>query len=165
MFVANFKIEHMKKLLFTLLTVALIISCSGPAEAELGELVTKETKDGNLYYLTIEGENGDKSKEKVEFSIDRVIVDSLKLKPGKIKSMCEDAVIYADWDVKFKPTYKHSTIASLSFDAEENRIVAYMSGTAENAYGTPDNISSSIPFTVKGVMKKDSDGLPEIFTF
>jgi hypothetical protein len=40
-----------------------------------------------------------------------------------------------------------------------------MSGTAENAYGTPDNISSSIAFTVKGVMKKDSEGLPEIFTF
>jgi hypothetical protein len=40
-----------------------------------------------------------------------------------------------------------------------------MSGTAENAYGTPDNISSSIKFSKTGQMIKDSDGLPDIMTY
>jgi hypothetical protein len=50
-------------------------------------------------------------------------------------------------------------------DAEKKCIVAHMSGTAENDYGTADNVNSSIPFSLKGVMKHDKDGLPEIITF
>jgi len=36
---------------------------------------------------------------------------------------------------------------------------------AENASGTADNVNSSIPFLLKGLMKQDKDGLPEIIAF
>jgi hypothetical protein len=155
----------MKKIIISSFIAVSVFSCSDAVKSEKGDLVTKEGNGVKLYYLTVEGENGDDSKQDVEFSINNVLVDSLKLKTAKIKDLCEKSVLYADWNVKFKPTYKHSKTAMLVFDAEEQQIVAYMSGTAENAYGTPDNISSSIKFSKTGQMIKDSDGLPDIMTY
>jgi hypothetical protein len=159
----NLKIHQMKKLFKITMVMAVISSCSGLVETQNGELETIKTEEGNLYYITIEGENGDETKQEIEFSIDRVIVDSLKMNPEQIRMICDEAAIYADWNAKFKPTYKHQKVAMLVYNAKEKCIIANMSGTAENAYGTPDNLSSSIPFSLKGEMKTDEEGMPTIF--
>jgi len=41
----------------------------------------------------------------------------------------------------------------LAYDAEDNVLRSSITGTAENAYGTPDNIYSVVLFTIKGEMK------------
>ena len=159
----NLKSELMKTIFNYLLILLIATSCNDTKEKD--GLVKIDAKGTNLYYYSIEAENGDKTKQKVEFSIDKVIVDSLKLSENKIKAMCEEAVTYADWDVKYQPSYKHGDIAMLSYDSEENKINACMNGTAENAYGVADRISSSIPFNLKGNMIMDADALPDIVTY
>ena len=153
----------MKTMIANLCVFFLLTACTSPKDKD--GLTVLDAKGTKLYYYTVEAENGDKTKHKLEFSIDRVIVDSLKLSENKIKAICEEAVRYADWDVKYQPSYKHGDIAMLSYDSEENKINAYMNGTAENAYGVPDRISSSIPFNVKGNMIMDADDLPEIVSY
>jgi hypothetical protein len=155
----------MRKNIAMTLLAAIVASCIGNTEPSPGELVTKGDDKNKLYLLTIEGVNGDESKQHIEFSIDRVIVDSLKINTARINQICEEAVLYSDWGVNYKPTFKHDKFAILAYDPEKKCIVAHMSGTAENAYGTADNINTSIPFSLKGAMKQDKDGLPEIITF
>ena len=153
----------MKTMIANLCVFFLLTACTSPKDKD--GLTVLDAKGTKLYYYTVEAENGDKTKHKLEFSIDRVIVDSLKLSENKIKAICEEAVTYADWDVKYQPSYKHGDIAMLSYNLDENKIYAYMNGTAENAYGVPDRISSSIPFNLKGNMIMDADDLPEIMTY
>jgi len=159
----------MKKLLFIGTMLLGIAACSGSGkdstnkEIENGALVNRGSEKEPIYYMTLEAEDGDKTKKKVEFLIDVSIVKELKLNEEKIRNMCDDGIRYADWNVKFKPTYKHSEMASISYDKKENKINAIMSGTAENAYGVPDNINTFIPFDIKGKMIEDKDGLPEIY--
>lgn len=159
----------MKKLLFIGTLLLVIAACSGtsknvPKEEEtMGTLINRGNEKNPVYYMTLEAENGDKTKKRVEFFIDGKIVKELKLSEAKILNICDEAILYADWNVNFKPTYKHSESASLSYDKKEKKITAYMDGTAENAYGVPDNISSYISFNPKGILVLDADGLPEIY--
>jgi hypothetical protein len=161
----------MKKLLFIGTMLLGIVACSGTGkdstteEIENGALVNRGSEKEPIYYMTLEAEDGYKTKKKVEFMIDVAIIKELKLNEAKIRNMCDEGILYADWNVKFKPTYKHSEMASISYDKKENKIYAIMSGTAENAYGVPDNINTFIPFDIKGKMIKDKDGLPEIYLF
>ena len=159
----------MKKLvLFGTMFIALA-ACKGTST----EVTNEEPKDGTLvnlgsekspmYYLTLETEDGDKTKKKIKFNIDELLVQKLKLSESKIRNICSNAVLYSDWNVKFKPTYKADESASLSYDDETSNISAFMSGTAENAYGVPDNINTIIRFDKKGKMIRDKDGIPEIY--
>jgi hypothetical protein len=159
----------MKKIIIYSLAILLLTACSdNKNEAQKNEVKRFELiieKGKNNYYLTLEGKNGDKTKQKVEFSIDYLVIDSLKLTEQKIKSICENALLYSDWNVNFKPTYKHGDDAMLYYGKEENSIKVHVKGTAENAYGVPDNISSTISFNLKGKMINDKDGLPDILTY
>jgi hypothetical protein len=159
----------MKKILFIGTMFLVLSACNG----NVTDSAKDETKDGTLvnigsektpiYSMTLEAEDGDKSTKKVKFYIDNLIVQKLKLTESKIRNICDNGIRYADWNVKFKPTYKTNETASLSYDKEANRIIALMSGTAENAYGVPDNINTIIPFDVNGKMIEDKDGIPEIY--
>lgn len=142
----------------------LFTACSNEKKQEPRFKLINEKAKG-IYNLTLEGNNGDKTKQKVEFSINNVIVDSLKLTEQKIILMCEDALRYSDWNVNYKPTYKHGESAMLTFDSKEKKIIIFVDGTAENAYGVPDKISSTIPFDLKGKMINDKDGLPDILSY
>ena len=159
----------MKKLLFIGALLLLITACSGASknaskeEVTLGTLINRGNEKNPIYYMILEAEDGDKTKKKVEFMIDEFIIKELKLSEAKIRNICDDGILYADWNVNFKPTYKSNETANLSYDKETIRIYAFMSGTAENAYGVPDNISTIVPFDIKGKMILDKDGLPEIY--
>jgi len=166
---SKIKNRPMKKLvLFGTMFIALA-ACKGTST----EVTNEEPKDGTLvnlgsekspmYYLTLEAEDGDKTKKKIKFNIDELLVQKLKLSESKIRNICSNAVLYSDWNVKFKPTYKADESASLSYDDETSNISAFMSGTAENAYGVPDNINTIIRFDKKGKMIRDKDGIPEIY--
>ena len=160
----KFKKRIMRKLLFIGTMLLGIAACSGSGSgSEIGALVNRGSENSPRYYMTLEAEDGDKTKKKVEFMIDKLIIKELKLNEAKIREICDDGIRYADWNVKFKPTYKSSETASLFYDKETKRIKAMMSGTAENAYGVPDNIYTFIPFNIKGKMIEDKDGLPEIY--
>jgi ABC-type glycerol-3-phosphate transport system substrate-binding protein len=160
----KFKKRLMRKLLFIGTMLLGIAACSGSGSgSEIGALVNRGSENSPRYYMTLEAEDGDKTKKKVEFMIDKLIIKELKLNEAKIREICDDGIRYADWNVKFKPTYKSSETASLFYDKETKRIKAMMSGTAENAYGVPDNIYTFIPFDIKGKMIEDKDGLPEIY--
>ena len=159
----------MKKILFISTLLIVLVACKENSKEDSkeaskdGTLVNLGNEKTPIYYMTLEAEDGDKTKKKVEFLIDEILIEKLKLSESKIRNMCDDGIRYADWNVNFKPTYKSNETASLSYDKETNRIIAFMSGTAENAYGVPDNISTIIPFDIKGKMIKDKDGLPEIY--
>ena len=112
--------------------------------------------------MTLEAEDGDKTKKKVDFMIDKLIVNELKLNEAKIRNMCNDAIRYANWNTNFKLTYKYSEIGSIRYDEKEKNITVFMSGTAENAYGVPDNVFSIIRFDLNGKMMMTKDGLPDI---
>jgi hypothetical protein len=162
-FGGNLKRYDMKTMITNLSVFFLLTSCTSPKDKD--GLVVLDAQGTKLYYYTIEGNNGDETKQKIEFSIDHVIVDSLKLSENKIKEMCEDAARYADWDVKYKPSYKQGDMAMLSYNLDENKIYAYMTGAAENAYGVADRLSTNIPFNLKGNMIMDADDLPEIVSY
>ena len=153
----------MKTSLSLLVSLVILFACQNPEKKD----GLKSLGDGNnkIYFLKIQAKNGDKSIQEVEFSIDKVIIDSLKLSEEKIQNMCEESILYADWNVKFRPSFKHDAMAMLVFDRTEKKLLAYMKGTAENAYGTPDNISSTIPFDLKGKLLLDKDGLPKIDSY
>ena len=159
----------MKKLLFIGALLLLITACSGASknaskeEVTLGTLINRGNEKNPIYYMILEAEDGEKTKKKVEFMIDEFIIKELKLSEAKIRNICDDGIRYADWNVNFRPTYKSNETASLSYNKEAIRIYAFMSGTAENAYGVPDNISTIVPFDIKGKMILDKDGLPEIY--
>lgn len=158
----------MKKLLFIGTIMLGIASCSGTAkdstkeEVKVGALINIGDEKTPFYCMTLEAEDGDKTKKKVEFMIDKLIIKDLKLNESKIRNMCQNAILYADWTVKFKPTYKNSESASINYDVKEKQITAFMTGTAENAYGVADNISVFIRFDRNGKMLLDKDGLPDI---
>ncbi len=154
----------MRKGIIYSLVIMLLSACSGLKNEEK-RFKSIEEKAKGIYYLTIEAENGDNTKQQVEISIDPLIIDSLKLSEQKIINMCEDALRYSDWNVKFKPSYKQSDNAMLTYDTKEKKITAFVNGTAENAYGVPDELNSTVPFNLKGVMINDQDGLPDIFSF
>lgn len=154
----------MKKLLFIGTRLLGIAACSGSGSgSEIGALVNRGSENSPRYYMTLEAEDEDKTKIKVEFMIDKLIIKELKLNEAKIREICEDGIRYADWNAKFKPTYKSKETAFLFYDEEKKRITAIMHGTAENAYGVPDNIDTFIPFDIKGKMTKDKNGLLEIY--
>ena len=159
----------MKKLLFIGTLLLVITACSGASknaskeEVTLGTLINRGNEKNPIYYMILEAEDGDKTKKKIEFLINEVLIKKFKLSEAKIRNICEDGILYADWNVNFKPTYKSNETANLSYDKETKRIYAFMSGTAENAYGVPDNISTIVPFDIKGKMILDKDGLPEIY--
>jgi hypothetical protein len=146
----------MKKFLSILMLSIVLVSCNRGLEKPFG---------GTLYYLTVEGKNGDGTEREVKFTIFENVVDSLKISEEKIKLICEETVRYADWNVKHKPTYKLPEDAMLSYDAQDNTLRASIWGTAENSYGVPDNIRSVVLFTIEGKMKKDKDGLPMVYSF
>jgi hypothetical protein len=163
-FVGNLKKRVMRKGIIYVVILLLFAACSNEKKEEPRfKLIVEKAK--GIYYLTLEGNNGDKTKQKVEFSIDDVVVDSLKFTEQKIIYMCEDALRYSDWNVNFKPTYKHGDDAMLYYVNEEKSIKVHVNGTAENAYGVPDKISSTISFNLKGKMINDKDGLPDILSY
>ena len=157
-----------KLLLFGTMFIALAACKGKPTEIAIeepkdGKLVNLGSEKSPMYYLTLEAEDGDKTKKKIKFNIDELLVKKLKLSESKIRNICSAAIIYADWNVKFQPTYKADESASLRYDDETGNINAFMSGTAENAYGVPDNINTIIRFDKKGKMMYDKDGIPEIY--
>jgi len=154
----------MRKGIVYSLVIMLLSACSGLKNDE-NRFKSIEEKGKGIYYLTIEAKNGDNSKQQVEISIDPLIIDSLKLSEQKIIYMCEDALRYADWNANFKPSYKQSDNAMLTYDTKEKKITAFVNGTAENAYGVRDILNSTVPFNLKGIMINDKDGLPDIFSF
>jgi Zn/Cd-binding protein ZinT len=127
-----------------------------------GPLVNRGTEKEPMYYVISSAKDGDETKKDIEFFIDTNIVEELKLEPKKIESICDQAVTYADWNAKFKQTYKYSGLASLTYDNKAKRINAFISGTAENAFGVSDKIYTTIPFDLDGKMILDKSGLPII---
>ena len=92
----------MKKLLFIGTIMLGIASCSGTAkdspkeEVKVGALINIGDEKTPFYCMTLEAEDGDKTKKKVEFMIDKLIIKDLKLNESKIRNMCQNAILYAD---------------------------------------------------------------------
>lgn len=162
----------MNKLVFIGRILLVLISCSETAKEDakdntiekvkIGALINRGDKITNLYYMTLKAEDGDKTKKKVEFIIDTLIVEELKLDAAKIRTMCDGALSHANWNANFKLTYKHGESTMLSYDKNKLKITAFMTGTADNAYGLEDNVYTIIPFDRNGKMILDKDGLPDI---
>lgn len=159
----------MKNRIIYSLAIVMLTACSNDKneaqknEKKRFELIIEKGK--NNYYLTVDGKNGDKTIQKVEFSIDKIILDSLKISEQKVKSICEYSLLYSDWNVNFKPTYKHGDKAMLFYVKDENSFKASVKGMAQNAYGVNDNVNSILTFNLRGAIIKDKDGLPDIYTF
>ncbi|MFM1809135.1 MAG: hypothetical protein RLZZ382_360 [Bacteroidota bacterium] len=151
----------MRKILLPLILLIITLSCENKNSD--GPLVNRGTEKAPIYYVSVNAKNGDKSEKIVEFFISEEIVKNLHLSGDKIERICKDAVLYADWNAKFKPTYEHSESASIVYEKKDHKIIAIMSGTAENAFGVPDNISTFISFDEKGKMITDKEGIPEIY--
>ena len=153
--------RSMRNIIYPLFLLIVALSCKDKSTD--GPLVNRGTEKAPIYYLSVKAKDGDKTEKTIEFLISKEIIQSLKFTSEKIENICQDAVLYADWNAKFKPTYKHSESASLVYDKKDRKITAIMSGTAENAYGVADNVSTFISFDEKGNMIVDQDGIPEIY--
>ena len=162
----------MNKLVFIGTILLVLVSCSETVKEDakentiekvkIGALINRGDKNTALYYMTLEAEDGDKTKKKVEFIIDKLIVEELKLDEAKIRTMCDGALSHANWNANFKLTYKPGESPMLSYDKNELKITAFMTGTADNAYGVEDNVNTIIRFDRNGKMLLDKDGLPDI---
>jgi hypothetical protein len=116
------------------------------------------------HYIYVDVENGDKTEDILEIMFSDVLTDSLKITKQKLQEICENGVLYGDWNVKFRPTYKFDD-GFIYFGEEEDEILFSIKGTCENGYGVRDEIMSIISFNRKGIMKNDEDGLPKIVSF
>ena len=96
--------------------------------------------------MKMEAENGDDTKTEVEFMIHEVLVDSLKLTEEQIKSMCQSACTYSDWGCKYPKTYKFDSKLRAFLSYREGKCSVMMHGSAKNAFGVEDNITTFIPF-------------------
>ena len=106
------------------------------------------TKIGSYYKMKVDRKLDNGETAVVEFSVDEVLVDSLKLNEEQIESICSSGVIWADFNVKNKPTYKLPKTASLMYVGAntEHPITISIGGTAENSYGVASDIHTYIPF-------------------
>jgi hypothetical protein len=151
----------MKKahLIYLFLSI-ILISCNNKSKKEI------DTNGFNGYgEYVVEVENGNKTKDTVKFMVQKQLIDSLKIDKIKIKKICDEAIIYGDWQVKYKPTYKYDKNGFILYDKETNEILVSIKGTCENAYGVPDEINNTISFNREGLMIQDKDYLPKISTF
>ena len=120
-------------------------------------------------YIYVEVKNPDNTKDTIEFIIDKLLVDSLKISRAKLVNICCNASYCGDYDANFKQTYKYYKTGFINYDEpydlEPNGISVVVQGTCANAYGVKDNITNTIHFDLKGRMKRDKDGSPDILTY
>lgn len=170
-FVENLNDMKIKTTIKCFITLLILSACSNTPEkveeeSDVDKLIKTETASGNRYSLILLGKNGDKTEQEVKFTIDRNIIDSLKIPEAKIKEICSNTLLYADWNVKIKPSYVFDEIAMVTYDPKDKYIIAFIDGTAENSYGVRDKISTAISFDLKGNIVSDKDGIPnEIVSF
>lgn len=103
-------------------------------------------KKGSTYTMKISKKRDDGVTDTVTFSIDNVLIDSLKIKESDINQMCRDVVWFADFNVKYKPTYTLPKEAMLYYGESDKDVNAHIKGTAENAYGVRDEMSTMMSF-------------------
>jgi hypothetical protein len=136
----------MKKLLLTIATATILVSCNQNTKTGIVDETDVLMKNGSTYTMKITKKRNDGVRDTVTFRIDNVLVDSLKIKESDIKQMCMDAVWFADFNVKFKPTYTLPKEAMLFYHKD---VSAHIRGTAENAYGVKDEMSTMMSFDNK----------------
>ena len=143
-----------------LTSLIILISCK--------ESIYDLNNDLNNDIIYIEVENGDKTKDTIEFDIleKNTLWDSLKISRTKLIYMCGNASRYfANYNVSFKSTYKYEKHQMIGFDRDSNEICLTIGGSCENAYGVRDNIYNNIYFDSKAKIKRDKKGYPKIDTF
>ncbi len=145
------------KIIFSLILLSLLlINCNNNKE--------KQTEIFSPY-IFVDVKNGDGTKDTIDFLIDNTLTDSLKINKNKLQLICNEASIYGDWNVKYKPTFKYKDNGFIFYDKELDEIGIEIRGTCENAYGVPDDITNVVYFNKKGIMVVDKDELPKITTF
>ena len=130
----------MKKILLVLMGALVLTSC------EKGTSYGKLNGQSPSYSMTVQGENGDNTTCDVNFIIEDVIVDSLKISEKDIKVMCERACLYSDFSCKYPMTFKFSPDSRPFLSYGQNGISVLVTGSAKNAFGVEDAITTIIPF-------------------
>ena len=116
------------------------------SSCETGPSYGKLIGESPSYSMKMEAENGDDTKTEVNFMIEDVIVDSLKISEEDIKVMCERACLYSDFSCKYPITFKFSPDSRPFLSYGKNGISVLVTGSAKNAFGVEDAITTIIPF-------------------
>lgn len=137
----------------------LFVSCSKHGKIE----IDNSWKVGYGYKTTLPVEDLVKTDDidVVTFSFPSQFKDSLNLSDDVLIEMCKTSLRYADWGAKHKLTYKLKG-SNIMFMLIDKNIVASLYGSAENSFGVPDNIWTSVYFDIKGDQLRDNNGLPII---
>ena len=145
----------MKLLLTTLFTLLLTFNINA-------QIITPHPEVPEFSVISFEYQKWDETKQYVSYSFipNNIFGSPSNLDTGVLCTIARTAVLFADWNIKYKPTYKlryvSNTIGMISY--VDNEIAVIIFGTAQNAYGTPGNVSTIIYFNTKGEMLKDRNG-------
>ncbi len=111
--------------------------------AILEKKLVEKTASG--YTVKVEAKDHDGTEKEVSFVVTDSVMRVKNLNEEKLLKICRSAVIWADFPAKNELTYKIDTFGSISIDSEGVLYIA-ITGEAQNSFGVPGRIFTSIPF-------------------
>jgi len=117
--------------------------------------------------ITVEGKNGMNIVKDVEFNVDPILYDSLKMKREDIYTIAKTSLLYSKWNVKNKLTYEFEPPEnSLNFiTIKDTTIKVSIKGVASNSFGVPGSVTTLVHFNPKDLSPvSDKDGLLRIIS-
>lgn len=109
----------------------------------MGKKSVEKTASG--YTVKLEAEDHDGTKKEVSFHVTDSVMRVKKLNEENLVKICNSAITWADFPAKNPLTYKIGTFGSVSIDSDGILYIA-ISGEAQNSFGVPGTIFTSIPF-------------------
>ena len=112
-----------------------------------GPKVEKTTlADGSSsYQVQVESKDHDGTKKDVSFTVTDSVMKAKNLNEEKLVNLCKEAVGWAAFGAKNRLTYKIGSMGFLAID-DKGVLYAYITGEAQNSFGVPSTISTTIPF-------------------
>jgi len=145
----------MKTLLTTLLTLLLAFNINA-------QTIAPHPKTSVFLTISCEYEKWDGTTKDVKFTFtpDNIFGSPSNLDTTTLYNIARTAVIYADWNIKYKPTYEFryadGSIGMIAYVDKE--IAVMINGIAKNSYGMPVEVTTLVYFNTKGEMLKDKNG-------
>lgn len=149
----------MKLLLTTLFTLLLTHNINA-------QIVKLHPTTSTLSTISCEYQKWDGTKKDVSFTFphDNIFGSPSNLDTGVLYTIAKTSVLYADWGIKYKPTYEFRyvgpSIGLITYMGSDfnHEIVVTIFGIAKNSYGMPGDVTTMITFNSKGEILKDKRG-------
>jgi len=152
----------MKKI-YLLFFLATAFACTNPEEntkPKIG-LLSKPDPKSHYYEMIVEGTDGVDSLIQVKFQIHKFVVDSLKITEHEIRVILSSALIWSDFEIENKRTYRFNNLKDNYLHGDSSSIYVTINGICSNSYGVDYDVITYLWFDKKGNFVLSEAGLSE----